>query len=74
MRVHPRRTRRHAPPRVNPNPNPEGWCVPMCASDKKINRSHTQTPTENNTPDTDTHTHTTRTTPQTPKRTHPTNT
>jgi len=44
---------------------------------KKINRSHTNTPsdreqhppTENNTPDTDTHTHTTRTTPQTPKRT-----
>ena len=32
---------------------------------KKINRSHTHTPTENITPDTDTHTHTTRTTPQT---------
>ena len=41
-----------------------------CKKDQQV----THTPTENNTPDTDTHTQTTRTTPQTPKRTPPTNT
>jgi len=35
---------------------------------KKMNTSHTHTPIENNTPDTDAQTHTTRTTLQTPKR------
>ena len=38
--------------------------------DQQVTQTHT--PTENNTPDTQTHT--TRTTPQTPKRTPPTNT
>jgi len=39
---------------------------------KTINRSHTHTPTENNTPDNDTHTRTRR--EQHPKRTPPTDT
>jgi len=45
---------------ANPVRHPD--CRP---SVKKRNRSHTHTPTGNNTPDTDTHT--TKTTPQTPK-------
>ena len=40
---------------------------------KKINRSLTHTPAENNTPDTDTHAHDKSNTPN-PKRTPPTNT
>ena len=44
--------------------------MPGCA---KSSIGHTHTPTENNTPDTDTHTHRAITTPQTPKRTPPTN-
>ena len=42
---------------------------PLPPSSKQIKRSHTHTPTGNNTPDTDTHTHTTRTTPHTPTNT-----
>jgi len=44
----------------------------VAISCKQINRSHTHTPTENNTPDNDTHTGTRR--EQHPKRTHPTST